>query len=112
MAIPAWKLNADNKTVTAMFANDPSLTMKFTTAEIDRIIKELGDIRWDMEPSTPETPQMIKEEEEPVLDPIWEMDADPANEGVLLRLCDPRFGWLIYAIPREEARKLGGLLQE
>lgn len=111
MAVPAWKLEADNKTVTAMFANDPTLTAKFTTAEIDRILKELGEIRAEMEPLVPDTFEMA-EDEEPVIDPIWETSTDQSNKAVLLHLCDPRFGWLHYALPREEAKKLGGFLQE
>jgi len=111
MAAPEWKLEADNKTVTAVFATEPPVTLKFSTAEIEGILKDLGEIRWDMEPEVPDT-FVMEEDEEPVPDPVWETAADKSNENALLHICDPRFGWLHYAIPREEAQKLGGFLQE
>lgn len=111
MAAPEWKLEADNKTVTAVFATDPPVTLKFSTAEIEGILKELGEIRADMEPEVPDSFEMAKDEE-PISDPIWDTAPDESNENALLHICDPRFGWLHYAIPTAEAKKLGGFLQE
>ncbi len=111
MAAPEWKLESDNKTVTAVFATTPPLTLKFTTAEIEGILKDLGEIRADMEPEVPDSYEMA-EGEEPIEDPVWETTPDQSGQNALLHLCDPRFGWLHYAIPQEEARKLAGFLQE
>src|SRR5260370_37552977 len=44
-------------------------------------------------------------------DPLWMTEPD-ANEGnTLLHIRDPRYGWLHYMIPREDARKLAAYIQ-
>jgi hypothetical protein len=110
MAAPEWKLEEDNKTVTATFPTDPPTTMKFTTEEVEKIMKDLAELRWDMEP---EVPDNFEEDEagDPVEDPIWETAPDEDNRNMLLHICDPRYGWLHYALPNDEAEKLAEYLK-
>jgi hypothetical protein len=46
-----------------------------------------------------------------VSNPAWVTEPDAMLGNTLLHIRDPRFGWLHYLIPKEEARKLAGLLQ-
>ena len=75
------------------------------------MLKELGELRWDMDPEVPDSYELAKDEE-PVADPVWETAPDASNENALLHICDPRFGWLHYALPKEEAQKLAGFLKD
>jgi hypothetical protein len=44
---------------------------------------------------------------------IWRQpETKPENSGSILHICDPRYGWLHYLIPREEALKLVEFLQD
>ena len=110
MAPPEWKLEPDNKTVTAVFATTPPLTLQFTTAEVEGMLKDLGKARANMEPEVPDSYEIV-EDEEPINDPLWETTPGQSGQSALLHVCDPRFGWLHYEIPRDEARRLGGFLR-
>jgi hypothetical protein len=111
MAGPEWKLESGNGTVTATFASNPPVTLKLSTADIETMLKDLGALRWEMQPEVPDV-LATNADEEPVLDPAWDTAPDESMENAVLHIRDPRFGWLHYAIPREEARKLAGFLQE
>ena len=109
MAAQDWILEDDNRTVSATFPTNPPVTLKLSTADIEQMLKDLGALRWEMQPEVPEIITSDKEEE-PVADPAWETAPDESMENALLHIRDPRFGWLHYAIPRDEARKLAGFL--
>jgi hypothetical protein len=108
MAGPDLKLDSDGTSVTATFPTNPPVAMKLTTADIDATLKILGALREQMQP---EVPDAAGGQEETIADPAWETTPDDAQENALLRLRDPRYGWLVYAIPNEEAQKLAGYLQ-
>ena len=44
-------------------------------------------------------------------DPAWVTEAELMQGNTVLHIRDPRYGWLYYMIPKEEARKLVGFLQ-
>jgi hypothetical protein len=48
-----------------------------------------------------------------VIDPNWATEPAVINQGfhTILHIRDPRFGWLHYALPRDEARNLAALIQ-
>jgi hypothetical protein len=111
MAVPEWKLDTDNRTVTATFPTNPPVTLTLSATDVETILKDLGSLRWDMQPEVPDA-VTTDAKEDPVLDPAWETAPDESGENALLHIRDPRFGWLHYAIPRDEAAKLAGFLQE
>jgi hypothetical protein len=110
MAAANWTLSDDRRTATVAFPTSPPVTLNVSAGLIEDMVKDLGELRSEMEPEVPDT---FTADEEPVADPVWEIAADQSGgDAVLLHIRDPRFGWLHYAIPREEARKLAGYLQE
>jgi len=111
MAGPEWKLDSGNKTVTATFPTNPPTTLTLSTTDVDAVLKNLGSLRGDMQPEVPDEASP-DQGEEPIADPAWEVLPPESGDGAILGLRDPRFGWLHYAIPKEEAQKMGGFLQE
>ena len=110
MAAPEFSLDSDGKALTVTFPTNPPVSLKLSTADVDATLKSLGALRSQMQPEIPDaTPDYA--DEDVVVDPVWETAPDDAQQNALLHLCDPRFGWLHYAIPAEEAQKLAGFLQ-
>jgi hypothetical protein len=108
MAGPELKLDGDGQNVTATFPTNPPVSMKLSTADIEATLKILGSLREQMQP---EVPDAMADGDEPVADPVWETAPDEPQQNALLRIRDPRYGWLLYAIPNEEAKKLAEYLQ-
>ena len=97
-------------TVTLTFPTTPPVTLKLNANQVDDILKNLGDFRAAMKQEVPKSfamGQMV----DAVPDPIWATEPDALLGNSLLDIRDPRFGWLHYLIPKDEARKLASLLQ-
>lgn len=111
MAIgPNWRLDEDLKTVTVSFPSVPPVALKLDAREVDEMLRNLGEFRAAMQPEAPRTfdrGQLVPT----AADPLWQSEPDGISGGSLLHLRDPRFGWLHYLLPRDEARKLADLLQ-
>jgi hypothetical protein len=111
MAGPNWKLEDDHKHVTLTLPTEPPTQIVFTTETIEDILKTLGMFRGSMKPEIPKTfaqGQLVQA----VADPAWVTEADIMFGSSLLHIRDPRYGWLHYLIPKEEARKLADYLQK
>ncbi len=106
---PNWKLEDDLKTVTVTFPTNPPVALKLNVSEVEDMLKNLGMFRSGMQPEAPKTFAM-GQKVSAVPDPIWVTEPDLMLGNSLLHLRDPRFGWLHYLLPRDEARKLGNYL--
>jgi len=111
MTGPNWKLNDDLKTVTLTLPTDPPAALQIDVPGIEDILKNLGDFRGAMKPEVPKTFAM-GQKVEAVPDPVWVTEPDLMAGDSLIHIRDPRYGWLHYLIPREEARKLATFLQK
>ncbi len=111
MTGPNWNLEEDLKTVTVTFASEPPVALQLNVADIDDMLKNLGAFRASMLPLhdhsfTPGQKVMA------IPNPAWMTEPDALLGDSLLHLRDPRFGWQHYVLSRNEARKLGVLLQK
>jgi hypothetical protein len=103
-----WKLEDDKRNVTATFRGYSS-TLRLDVPGVEDLLTNLGIVRGSM---LPEIPKFFKlgQRVTAVNDPAWV--TEPDTEGnTLLHIRDPRYGWLHYLIPKEEARKLANYIQ-
>jgi hypothetical protein len=110
MTGPNWKLEDDVKTVTLSLPTTPPAALQMDALGIDGLLENLGDFRALMQPEVPKTfpmGQMV----DAIPDPAWVTEPDAMLGNTVLHIRDPRYGWLHYVIPREEARKLASVLQ-
>ncbi len=109
MRAPDWKLDDDLKTVTLTFDTEPRVSLKLAVEAVEDILAHLGEFRGAM---TPEVKRdwVPGRKVQAVPDPRWYTEPDLMRGDSLLHIRDPRFGWLSYLLPREEARKLGQYL--
>ncbi len=111
MRAPDWKLDDDLKTVTLTFDTEPRVSLKLGVDAVEDILANLGEFRGGMSPEVKRDwagGQKVRA----VPDPRWYTEPDLMRGDSLLHIRDPRFGWLSYLLPREEARKLGQYLIE
>jgi hypothetical protein len=104
-----WTISEDLKTVTLTVPGNPPIALRFTVADVDDILKNLGGLRALMKPEFPRDyagGQKVR----CITDPIWASESDVLMGNSLLHIRDPRYGWLHYMLPKNEARKLGGYL--
>ncbi len=106
---PSWKLEDDLETVTITIPSSPPVVVKYKLAEIEDTLKNLGEFRAMM---TPEVSHQFPMGQKVMAlqNPAWVTEPDIMLGASLIHLRDPRFGWLHYLLPPDEARKLGGLL--
>src|SRR5712671_5845130 len=107
---PEWKLEDDYKSVTFKLPIQPPVSVNFNLATVEEILKNLGEFRCAMKPEIPTTFAM-GQKISAVPDPAWVTEPDAMMGNTILHIRDPRYGWLHYMIPREEARKLASTLQ-
>lgn len=110
MSGPEWKLEDDHETITITFPTDPPVAVQWKAAAVDEHLQKLGEFRANMRPEISKTfalGQLVGA----VPNPAWMTEPDAMQGDPLLHIRDPRFGWLHYLIPKEEARKLAGFLQ-
>ena len=105
-----WKLEDDYETVTITFPTEPPTALKLDAKGVEEILKNLGEFRSHMKPEIAKD-YALRQKVSAVPDPKWVSEPDALVGNSLLHIRDPRFGWLHYIIPREEARKLAGYLQ-
>jgi hypothetical protein len=107
---PNWKLEDNQRHVTVTFPTTPPVALQLDVAGIEDILKNLGDFRSVMWPEVTKIyrlGQMVKA----IPNPIWATEPDAIEGNTLLHIRDPRYGWLHYMLPREEARKLAAYIQ-
>ena len=110
MTGPNWKLEDDLKTVTVTFPSDPPVALQLDAAAIDDMLKSLGEFRANMLP--PHAPEFaLGQTFLSVPNPAWATEPDAMLGNSILHLRDPRFGWLHYMIPKEQAGKLADYLK-
>lgn len=107
---PNWKLDDDLRTVTVTFPTDPPVALKLDAQHVEEILENLGELRANMKPEIPHD-LAGRRKFKAIPDPRWVTKPDAMIGNSLLHIRDPRFGWLHYLIPRDEARKLAGFLQ-
>lgn len=107
---PNWNLDGDLKTVTVTFPTDPPVALKLDARRLGELLQNLGEFRAHMKPEVPRD-YALGQKVAVIQDPRWETEPDALIGNSLLHIRDPRFGWLHYMIPREQARKLVGILQ-
>jgi hypothetical protein len=110
MTGPNWKLEDDYQHVTLTLPTDPPTQVVFNTQTIDDMLQNLGEFRGHMRPEIPAT-FALGQVVQAISNPAWATEPDAMVGNTLLHIRDPRYGWLHYVIPHEEARKLVGLLQ-
>ena len=110
MSGPNWKLEDDYKTVTITFPTDPPVALRIDLDGVEDMLKNLGDFRAAMKPEVPKT-FALGQKVLAVPDPAWVTEPELMVGNSVLHVRDPRFGWLHYMVPREEAKKLVGFLQ-
>jgi hypothetical protein len=106
---PNWHLDDDRKTVTITFPTNPPVALKLDARAVDDVLNNLGAFRAAMTPEVPRD-HSLGQRVAAVPNPLWQTEPEMMLGDSLLHLRDPRFGWLDYMIPREEARKLAGFL--
>jgi hypothetical protein len=110
MAGPNWNLEPDLQTVTVTFPTDPPVALKLNIGDVETMLANLGEFRAHMLPTVPSAYQ-LGQKVGVIPNPAWATEPDLLNNDTLLHVRDPRFGWLHYLIPRQEAMKLVGFLQ-
>ena len=106
MTEPNWKLDDDLQAVTVTFPSDPPVTLKLDTANVDTLLHGLGELRAQMQP--PPAPEFATGQQfVAAANPSFVTEVAGLEGNSVIHLRDPRFGWLHYMIPKEQARKLG-----
>ena len=104
-----WKLEDDYKTVTLTLPTDPVLQLKLSVEVVEEILKNLGDFRGAMKPEIAAQFPM-GQRVEAIPDPAWVTEPNFLTGDSLIHIRDPRYGWLHYLLPRNEARHLAETL--
>jgi hypothetical protein len=99
-----WKSAAKSDTVTVTFQADPPIKVDLDVEEVEDIIRNLGEMRALMQPER----SMVHDaaESKVVLNPPLACEHEPALAHSILRICDPRYGWLRYVVPRDVGVKI------
>lgn len=105
MSEPNLRLEDDLQTVTVTFPSDPPVVLKLSTDDVDSLLHALGGLRVEMQPAPPvEFPRGQQFVAAPY--PAWATEIDALHGNSVLRLRDPRFGWLHYMLSKEQAGKM------
>ena len=107
---PTWNLDDNRKTVTVTFPTDPPVQLKLDAERIDNMLANLGEFRAHMKPPV-DHDWALGQKASAIRDPRWVSEADVMEGNSLLHIRDPRYGWLHYLFPRNEAARLGNLLK-
>lgn len=109
-----WNLDDDHRHVVVTFQTTPPTSLNMDIGEVEGVIAGLGLLRADMWPQVSKVYKLGQGIiDDPVIDPSWGTEPAVINQGfhTILHIRDPRFGWLHYALPRDEARNLAALIQ-
>jgi hypothetical protein len=85
----------------------PTGNVTLSAAETDALIRDLGNNRAQLVQQVPDNPD---EASEPVIDPAWQTPEVRYQEGRMLSIRDPGFGWLSYIFPDQEAADVAAWL--
>lgn len=107
---PSWKLEDDLATITITFPTSPLISIAWSAPVVDEVLENLGNLRAHMTPSFPES-WTLGQTVFAISNPAWATEPDALIGNTLLHIRDPRFGWLHYMIPRDQARQLADVLQ-
>jgi hypothetical protein len=106
----SWKLSGHVDTVTITFQAGHLFEVELDAEEIDGLLKNLAGLRAMMQPAHP-FDFANDENINFIVDPRWEYGDEPLLDQRVLRIRDPRFGWLHYVISDDSARKLADALR-
>jgi hypothetical protein len=109
MAEPLWTLEDDGKSLAISFPVVPPVTLHLSTEEVESFVNNLSLCRSVMQPPHP-ADWAPGQQVAAIPDPRWYVEAEALHGNSLLHIRDPRYGWLHYVLPREEARALGTYL--
>jgi hypothetical protein len=107
---PQWTLSEDKKTLVITFPTNPPTAFRLDAAGVDKLIQTIGIVRFGMIPPHLSDWKMAQTVGA-VPNPRWTTEPDALLGNSILHLRDPRFGWVHYMFPKEEARRLGEILQ-
>jgi len=110
MTGPNWNLDDDLKTVTITFPTNPPVALRLDVAGVEDLLKNLGEFRALMTPGIP-SDFALGQTVGVIPDPRWMTEPEMMMGSSLLHFRDPRYGWLHYLLPRENAQKLAGYLK-
>ena len=106
----SFRHDADNSIIVLVNDADGSEVLRLTAVEAERLIESLGLMRAATEPPVaPHYP--LGQAADAIFDPRWATESDALQGNSLLHVRDPRFGWLHYVFPRQEAGRLAELLK-
>jgi hypothetical protein len=106
----SWKLSSRHvDTVTITFQATPPFEVELDADEIDSLLNSLGELRAMMQPTHPL--YFTKHQDVNfIVDPRWAYEQEPILDQSVLRIRDPRYGWLHYVVPHDTASKLAEAL--
>lgn len=106
----SWKLSSrDVDTVTITFQATPPFEVELDADEIDSLLNSLGELRAMMQPAHPL--YFTKHQDiNFIVDPRWAYEQEPILDQSVLRIRDPRYGWLHYVVPHDAASRLAEAL--
>jgi hypothetical protein len=106
----SWSLGDDQRVVTLTLPTTPPTELTLDAAALDELLAQLGQFRAHMLPPAGPRDWMSGQRVSAMRDPRWVTEPEARTGQPLLHLLDPRFGWLHYLMPKDEAAKLGSLL--
>lgn len=109
MVGPNWTLDDDLKTVTISFPSNPPVALKLDATAVDDILRNLGEFRAMMVPEVSRD-RSLADKFEAIPDPMWTLSVEALQNLPVLHLRDPRYGWLRYLLPPQEAKHIAELL--
>jgi hypothetical protein len=110
MSDATWKLEDDLRTATLKFSEAPAIAVEFDVGRIEEALEHLGAFRSSMQPPIPNSWPDDATSTRAIDEPQMVVDMDPSAESPVLRVRDPRFGWLHYVLTPQQARQLGSAL--
>ncbi|RZK89393.1 MAG: hypothetical protein EOO66_16115 [Methylobacterium sp.] len=104
---PAWELLPDLKTVRMTLPTTPPTGLELDAESLDALLDSLGELRARMQP--PVSPTFsLGQVYDAVPHPVWMMETEVVRGYTILHLKDPRFGWLHYLLPADDALNAAG----
>lgn len=107
--VMSFTTNQDG-TVSFTIRLDSQSQRAINAQDVAALIEALGELRPSLQPPIPMDLPAGPRKVNAIPDPRWYVEPEMMEGNSLLNMRDPRFGWLHYVLPRNEARKLGELL--
>lgn len=100
-------VSPDKQSVTMTFASNPPVSIRWSTADLEKMLGQLGKLREIMQPEVPNEPFPMGQVVAVIRNPTWTAEPTRGESDSLLHLRHPSYGWLHFFLPNSEARKLG-----